>query len=146
MNEDLFIIHIMKINSDKFKIPNIISNKFLRFSLVGGFCALQNILILYFLTDILKLHYIFSTLAQMIFVNTIGFYLNKRYTFKTKINRLWYELWKYHTVMFSSFLTVLVLMYLLVEVLHTWYLYAFIILTIGMTGCNFLMHKKWTFK
>jgi len=133
-------------NQIKLIVHKILRHNFFRYSIIGAFCAFQNIGILYFLTTLLKLHYIWATLIQMIFVNTVGFYLNRRYTFKTKINKFWYELWKYHTVMFSSFLTVLVLMYLLVDILHLWYLYAFIIITIGMTAFNFLMHKKWTFK
>ena len=130
----------------KFKINKLFRSKFFRYSIVGAFCACQNIAILYFLKSILNLHYIFATIVQMVFVNSIGFYLNKRYTFKTKINNFWSELWKYHTVMFSSFLTVLALMFLFVDILNIWYLYAFIIATIIMTLFNFLMHKKWTFK
>jgi putative flippase GtrA len=130
----------------KFKIHNIFHSKFFRYSSIGAFCACQNIAILYFFKSILNLHYIFATIIQMIFVNSIGFYLNRRYTFKTEINNFWSELWKYHTVMFSGFLTVLLLMYIFVDILNIWYLYAFIIVTIVMTIFNFLMHKKWTFK
>lgn len=127
-------------------LPKIKENQFLRFCLVGGFCAFQNILIIYFFTSFLKLHYIISIFIQMLFVNSIGFYLNSRYTFKTKNNNFWQELLKYHTVMISSVLTVSVLMYFLVDILHIWYLYAFIILTIATTLYNFIAHKKWTFK
>ncbi len=130
----------------KLNIHHILHNNFFRYSIIGAFCACQNVAILYFLKSILNLHYIFATIIQMIFVNSIGFYLNRRYTFKTEINNFWHELWKYHTVMFSGFLTVLVLMYLFVDILNIWYLYAFIIITIIMTAFNFLMHKKWTFK
>lgn len=48
--------------------------------------------------------------------------------------------------MASSLLTFSILMYLLVDVMHIWYLSAFILLTIGMTFYNFLSHKRWTFK
>lgn len=130
----------------KLIVHKIIRHNFFRYSIIGAFCAFQNIVILYFFTTILNLHYIFATLLQMIFVNTVGFYLNRRYTFKTKIDNFWQELWKYHTVMVSGFLIVLMLMYLLVDILHIWYLYSFIIITIGMTAFNFLIHKKWTFK
>jgi putative flippase GtrA len=121
-------------------------NQFFKFCVVGTFCAFQNILILYILTSFLNLHYIFSILIQMLFVNTVGFYLNRRYTFTLQTDRFWQELIKYHTVMISSFFTVSLLMYLLVDIMHIWYLYAFTILTIGMTIYNFLAHKKWTFR
>lgn len=121
-------------------------NEFIKFCIVGAFCALQNILIIYLLTSILNFHYIFSILIQMLYVNTLGFYLNRHYTFSIKSGYFWQELVKYHTVMISSLFTVSVLMYLLVEVVKIWYLYAYIILTIGMTIYNFITHKKWTFK
>ena len=132
--------------SIKLNIHKILHNNFFRYSIIGAFCAFQNIAILYFLKSILNLHYIFATMIQMIFVNTIGFYLNRRYTFKTRINNFWHELWKYHSVMFYGFLMVLALMYLLVDIFNIWYLYAFIIVTVIMTLFNFIMHKNWTFK
>jgi putative flippase GtrA len=121
-------------------------NEFIKFCIVGSFCALQNILILYCLTSILNFHYIFSIFIQMLYVNTLGFYLNRRYTFSIQSSQFWQEIIKYHIVMISSFLVVSILMYLLVEVMHVWYLYAFIFVTIGMTIYNFLAHKRWTFK
>src|ERR687886_821537 len=107
--------------SIKVNIHKILHNNFFRYSIIGAFCAFQNIAILYFLKSILNLHYIFATIIQMIFVNSIGFYLNKRYTFKTRINNFWRELWKYHSVMFYGFLMVLALMYLLVDIFNIWY-------------------------
>ncbi len=133
-------------NSIKLKVRQIVRSKFLRFSIIGAFCNILNLVSLYFFTTLLNLHYIFSTIISMIFLNTLGFYLNKRYTFKTKQKHFWSELWKYHTVMFSSFLSILLLMYLLVDILHIWYLYANIIISIGMVLYNFLMHKNWSFK
>jgi putative flippase GtrA len=121
-------------------------NRFLRFCLIGLFCALQNILILYLFSTILEIHYIISLIIQMVLVNSIGFYLNRRYTFLSNQGNFWHELWKYHTVMLSSFVSVSFIMYLLVEVFHLWYLHAFIVITIGMTIYNFLIHRRWTFK
>jgi putative flippase GtrA len=40
----------------------------------------------------------------------------------------------------------LLLMYLLVDVLHIWYLYANVIIAASMIIYNFLMHKNWSFK
>lgn len=133
-------------NNIRLKIDTITNSKFFKFLLVGGFCTLQNIVWLYVLTTLLGLHYIVSTIILMITVNTLGFYLNRRFTFKKQGDNFWHELWKYHTVMLSSSVTVLILMYVLVDIVGIWYLYANIIITIGMTLVNFLMHHKWTFK
>jgi putative flippase GtrA len=134
-------------NSIKLRIHNFVKSHFFKFLLIGGFCTLQNIIWLYVLTTILGLHYLISTTILAIVVNSLGFYLNRRFAFKKrgKENFL-YELWKYHTVMLSSFLIVLVSMYILVDIFHIWYLLANIIITICMVLYNFLMHKKWTFK
>lgn len=128
------------------KIPaKLLANQFLRFFLVGGFCASLNILGLYILTSILHVHYLISILTQTVLVNAVGFYLNKRFTFKNSKDGFWKGLIKYNSVMISSFLIVSILMYFLVDILHVWYLSAFIFVTIIMIIFNFVSHKKWTF-
>lgn len=130
----------------RFKISTkILNNQFLRFFFVGGFCASLNLLILYVMTGLLNFHYLLSVLVQTIVVNTIGFFLNRCFTFKKNQDKLWKGLLKYHTVMISSFLIVSALMYLLVDIIHVWYLSAFMIVTIIMIAFNFVSHKKWTF-
>ena len=126
----------------------IIKNQLFRFIIIGGFCALQNTFWLYLLTTILGLHYAISTIILTLIVNSLGYYLNRRYTFKLqkKKDNFWQGLLKYHLVMLSSFLIVLFFMYILVELIKIWYLYAHLFITIGMTLYNFVMHKKWTFK
>lgn len=136
----------MNMKPKSITIDKIVSSKFFRFCIIGGFCTSLNLVSLYALTTILKVHYILSTIILMLTVNTLGFYLNRRFTFKSKKKRFWHELWKYHTVMFSSSLTVLILMYVLVDIFHIWYLYANIITTIIMIFYNFSMHKRWSFK
>ncbi|TYQ30716.1 GtrA family protein [Pseudanabaena sp. UWO310] len=123
-----------------------LENQFLRFFMVGGFCAFLNIVILYILTGILNFHYLLSVLIQTVVVNYIGFYLNRRFTFKRTKGEFWEGLAKYYAVMISSFLMVSSLMYLLVDIFHVWYLYAFVLITIMMMIFNFLSHQKWTFK
>jgi putative flippase GtrA len=122
------------------------AKQFIKFFVVGGFCASLNILIIYILTGIFQLHYLVSIAVQTILVNSIGFYLNKRFTFKQNKNNLWKGLLKYHTVMLSSLIIVSILMYLLVDIFKIWYLFAFVVVTIIMTIVNFFSHKKWTFK
>lgn len=123
---------------------------FLKFLLVGLFCTLQNVFWLYLLTTILKFHYLVSTIILMITVNSLGFCLNKRYTFKTyktrTIKSVFKELIKYHTVMLSSSLIVLGLMYVFVDIFRIWYIMSNLVISIGMSVYNFLIHKRWTFK
>ena len=129
------------------KIPaRIQSSQFLRFFFVGGFCASLNILILYIFTGLLNFHYLFPLIIQAIVVNTIGFLLNRKFTFQKSEKRFWKELIKYHYVMLSSFLLVSSLMYLFVDIFQIWYMFSFIIVTIIMLVFNFISHKKWTFR
>ena len=123
-------------------------NQVFRFLLVGGFCALQNTFLLYLLTTVIGWHYAISTATVTILINSIGYCLNRRYTFKLqkRKNNFWQGLLKYQLVMLSSFLTVLLSMYILVEIVRIWYLYAHILISIAMAVYNFLMHRKWTFK
>ena len=136
----------MKKNSQKFNTYQSKYKEFFKFTLVGAFCAVQNIVILYLLTSIFMVHYMISIFLQMIYVNSMGFYLNRRYTFNSNNPKFWEEFYKYHTTMISSSILVYLGMYLFVEILNIWYLYAYIILTIFMLIYNFLVHKIWTFK
>jgi putative flippase GtrA len=140
---------VNKSNSFKAKKKRAIINfnsQFIRFAIVGGFCAALNLISLYVLTSLLKINYMLSTLIALIGINFLGFYLNKYYTFETDKSRFWQELWKYYSVMFSSFLLNLFFMYLLVDIFKMWYIYASITITIGFIIYNFLMHKNWSFK
>ena len=130
------------------KFRNYLSRykEFFKFTLVGVFCAVQNIVILYLLTSTLKLNYNLGIFIQMLYVNSLGFYLNRRYTFESKNTKFWQELLRYHTTMISSFIFVCIGMFFLVKILNIWYLYAYILLTIVMLIYNFLVHKIWTFK
>jgi putative flippase GtrA len=136
----------MKLNSIKLKDHSFLQRPFFRFIAIGGGCALLNIVFLFFLTSLLKLPYMLSIILLHISVNSIGFFLNKRYTYKSNKKVYLKEFYKYQIVMISSFIWVAVLMYILVDTLNLWYLYAFVIVTSIMTIYNFLVHSYWTFR
>jgi len=127
-------------------LHQVTTPKFIRFCLVGGFCVGLNVLLLYILTGLLNIHYMISTVILMFSVNNLGFFLNKRYTFKTDRSRFWKELWKYHTVMITSYIFNLAFMLVLVDFLHIWYIFANLLISAAMTIYNFLMHNNWSFK
>lgn len=117
-----------------------------KFLIVGGLCYLLNLLLLYALTGIAGLHYMVSAFLAFALVNMAGYAMNRHYTFKKADDPFWLGLWKYNLVMLSSCFWVLSLMYILVSWLGVWYLLANILITIGITGYNFLLHKRWTFQ
>jgi putative flippase GtrA len=122
------------------------NKKLVRFLSVGGTCAVYNLAMLYYLTSILKFHYLFAFILVFITGNLIGFYLNKYYTFKTQRNLFWKELLKYYTVMTSNFILGFILMFVMVNILKIWYFSAMVILTAAGTVYNFWLHSKWSFQ
>ncbi|MBE9115527.1 GtrA family protein [Lusitaniella coriacea LEGE 07157] len=120
--------------------------KLLKFFNVGLFCAGLNFSLLYCLTTLLGFHYLASTTLSFVFINFIGFYLNKNYTFKTHKNRFLRELCKYYSVMLSSFFLNLALMYVFVDIFGVWYLHGSLTVTVIFMIYNFLLHQYWSFK
>jgi putative flippase GtrA len=130
----------MKIKIDKNQ------RKFLKFIIVGGLCACLNLISLYVLTTVLDLHYLISFIIVFLLGNFIGFCLNKYFTFKTKTKHFLKELWKYYSVMLTTFGINLMFMYIFVDILKIWYLLSSAIIIAVCTIYNFFMHKKWSFK
>ncbi len=127
-------------------LTNITQIRAVRFLGVGGLCAALSILCMYMFTSVLVINYLISTIITIITTNFIGFYLNKYYTFRTHQKRFWRELWKYYSVMMSSYVLNVLAMYVLVDVCKIWYLWATIILIFVLTPYNYLFHKLWSFK
>nr|MBF0221236.1 GtrA family protein [Desulfobulbaceae bacterium] len=116
------------------------------FMIIGGGCYGLSILLLYFFTDICNLHYLISTLLAFVAANFAGYSCNRHYTFTGANNSYWHGLWRYNAVLLTSLLLVISFMYLLVDILHVWYLLANILITTVITVYNFFIHKRWTFK
>ncbi|MGZ8191390.1 MAG: GtrA family protein [Methylococcaceae bacterium] len=135
-----------KIYAIRSSIYIVISRNFVKFILIGGFCASLNLILFFVFTNLLGMHYILSLVALTIIVNSIGFYLNKRYTFKSAKKSFLYDLYKYHLVMLSSLMISILFMYLLVDILNFGHIYSFLTVTVIMTVYNFLVHNKWTYK
>lgn len=145
MTKKISIKH-RKIHAIRSGAYTVFSRNFVKFILVGGLCASLNLTLFFIFTNLLGMHYILSLVVLTIIVNSIGFYLNKRYTFKSTKKSFLYDLYKYHLVMLSSLIISILLMYLLVDILNYWQIYSFIIVTVIMTVYNFVAHNKWTYK
>jgi len=129
------------------KMRKLLSDKqFIRFFCIGGSCAILTLVLMYVLTTLLNVHYIISTIIVWFSTNFIGFYFNKKYTFKTHKSYFWRELYKYYGVMLSSCFLNVGLMYFFVSLLSIWYLLANVIVIGILFFYNFLMHKNWSFK
>ena len=120
--------------------------RFAAFVLVGGFCLGLNTLVLWWLTSVLGLHYLGSTLIAFFAITPLGFLLNKVLTFRTRREYARIELPRYFTAMAASLAANLALMYLLVSVLGVWYLLASLIVAVTLVCVNFLTSDRWSFR
>lgn len=123
----------------------VYDNRFHNFLIVGGVSYLLNLLLLYSLTSLAGLHYMVSAFLAFAIVNSSGYVMNRRYTFKKTGSVFWRGLWKYTMVMLSSCFWVLVMMYVMVDYCGVRYILANIMITGGITVYNFFLHRKWTF-
>lgn len=118
---------------------------FVRFALVGGVCFVTNLTVLYVGTDILKWHYLLSMLASIIIANSLGWALNRRWTFAGSRLSWGMEYIRYMSVGFSSVVASLLLMALCVSFLGIHYLLASALIALAMLLANFIAHRDWSF-
>lgn len=127
-------------------LRDIYSWKFLRFVLVGSLGYISSILIIYLLTEKLKLHYIISWQVAWFFSNLLTFSINKLYTFNSKKRSFWFEIWRYYLVNSSSLFFAIIGVYVMVEAFQVNYLSASVLVSLISLFYNFILHKKWSFK
>jgi putative flippase GtrA len=127
-------------------LRDIYSWKFLRFVLVGSLGYISAILIIYLLTEKLKLHYIISWQVAWFFSNLLTFSINKLYTFNSKKRNFWFEIWRYYLVNSSSLFFAIIGVYVMVEAFRVNYLIASVLVSLISLFYNFILHKKWSFK
>ena len=132
--------HLLKTKCKKY------SWKFLRFVLVGSLGYISSILIIYLLTEKLKLHYIISWQVAWFFSNLLTFSINKLYTFNSKKRSFWFEIWRYYLVNSSSLFFAIIGVYVMVEAFRVNYLMASVLVSLISLFYNFILHKKWSFK
>ena len=117
----------------------------IRFVLVGGICFVTGLALLYGATGLLGLHYLISMTASIVVANTLGWLLNRCWTFLGSGQPWWVEYARYMSVSFSSNLITLVLMFMCVSVLGIHYLSASAIIGLLMLLFNFVVHRDWSF-
>ncbi|MEK7642537.1 MAG: glycosyltransferase [Patescibacteria group bacterium] len=122
-------------------------NILLRYLVAGIIAASTNIGLLYIFTDIFKIWYLYSSLLSFVIAVVLSFILQKFWTFNDR------ETEKVHH-QFGRFLGVAILgigintvcMYILVDILSIWYIFAQIITGAIIAIFNFLMYKFFIFR
>lgn len=115
----------------------------IRFGLVGILAVGLYYGILYALTEFLHVWYLLSAIIAYVFNISSNFILHKYWTFKNKDKQkvrkqiLWY-----FVLCISFFIINTVSLYILVEIIHLYYLHAQIILTVILSITSYFLTKR----
>ncbi|MFC2056476.1 GtrA family protein [Chloroflexota bacterium] len=127
-------------------VPKCVINKnFLYYFLIAGFCSLIDIGMLYVLTDWLGLFYLFSATFSFIIAQSLNYYLNRRFNFRSKSKQIAKQLTMFVAVNTIGLGISLGILAFLVEVLGLWYILARIVGMVIAVSFNYFMHKRYTF-
>jgi putative flippase GtrA len=113
-----------------------------RYVCAGGTVALISVLMVYFFTDIVGLWYIGSAVCASVVSVMVSFVLQKFWTFSKRGHKdTARELMLFFGNTFLNFLTNIILLYVLVEYAHVWYVGAQIIALAVIAVLNFFMYR-----
>ncbi len=122
-------------------------NKIIRFVIAGGTSAFVQIAILYFFTDVLNFWYLYSSIISFGVALVVSFTLQKFWAFRDRVvSGMHLQFVKYAAIVLCGLFMNTVFMYILVDLLGVWYMFAQIIAGIAIAVFNFFMYKKFIFK
>jgi len=127
-------------------IYQIPKQKFIRFSISGGIATVIDVSLLYFFTDIIGIWYLVSAILSFIVGSITHYLISRCWVFKSNSERQVKEFLSFFSIHTGNLIISIILLYLLVEYFHLWYILAKI-LTVAITVfTNFALQKKITFK
>ena len=122
--------------------------KMLQFGIVGGLMILLNVVILYLLTSLLGMYYIFSAILSYLVLTGLSFFLNEKWTFRSITHHtrknLWHRFGSYYLVSFSGMTLHILILFVLTEYGNVFYLYSSIIASFSVFLWNFSLNKNIT--
>ena len=119
-----------------------------KYCVVGTAGVVINLFLVYVLTELLGIWYMFSAIIGFFASVSNNFILNKMWTFKNKVSgkkNLINQYGKFFSVSLIGLTVNLVFLYLLKEFAGLWYLYSQLIAIVIATSVNFTGNKYWTF-
>lgn len=135
-------------------IENLISNikdkyifdkNFYGYFSIASLCALIDISLLYFLTDLVGILYLFSAILSFTVAQVFNYFINKKFNFRDKSENVKKQLITFITVNTLGLGISLAILVFLVEVFSVWYITAKLF-SMGVAFLfNYTIHKKYTF-
>jgi|WetSurMetagenome_2_1015567.scaffolds.fasta_scaffold27417_7 dolichol-phosphate mannosyltransferase len=121
---------------------------FFKYAVVGFSGALVNMGVLYLLTDIVGLFYLFSSIIAIELSIINNFYWNDSWTFSkgNHSNSLKTRILTYHAISIIGAIANVVLIYTLTSVLGIYYLWSNVAAIIGVFVINYLVNSRVTWK
>lgn len=120
--------------------------RFLRYSTVGAGTFLMDLLLLYVLTDIFSIHYLYSAGIAFLIAVSLNYTLSRRYVFKGSTRSTKTSYLNFILIALVGLLMVVGGMYMLVSIFSVSYVVSRICIA-GLTGIwNYLMNLYVNFK
>ena len=128
------------------KYKKEVIHQFIKFGIVGLIGTIINLFILFLLTDLAGVYYLFSAIIAFFIAMTSNFILNKIWSFKEKINDEFRKKWgQFFIVSLAALIINLIFLYILTELLKIHYIISQAMAIVIAMIINFLGNKIWTF-
>ena len=125
--------------------------RIIKFGSVGALMGGLYVLFIFILTSYLQVYYIFSAILSYSFLIALSYFLNDTWTFaagngKNKMRKSWHRLSLYYFISLTGMGLNIVLLFVLTEYAHVYYLISSIIATCSVFAWSYLLNKKITWR
>jgi putative flippase GtrA len=117
----------------------------IRYLATGTLCVALNVVIIVLLTERLRLHYLLSIFVCFVLVTSVGFCLNRVWTFRKRATGAHRDLARYVVVALTQIPVSLVACGICVELLHIPYPMAVVLVGGVFAPATYLVHRRWSF-
>ena len=115
------------------------------YTFIGGIAATLDLFVLFVLVSLLGVYYLLAATISFVSVGFFSYYCHKRFTFRYKGGRDEIRFVIFLIIALTGLVWTLLLLYLFVDTLKFWYLFAAVIVKFIVLVWNFLINKFVTF-
>jgi putative flippase GtrA len=120
--------------------------EFTSYALIGLFCAILDLLLLFILVEYFNVWYLAAAIISFSVITFLGFFIQKKYTFKDYSKKNTKQLTFFIIISAIGLILNTFFMYFFVGVLGFWYIFSNIPTKIFVLLWNYFANKKITFK